>query len=506
MVVSQNKNTVRSLENQGQIECTGRASKISASTKYEYCSERLSAFGGLLGLIKFLKLIEFREIFEKMYKPPKRRPQFGNYNMIYSLLILLFIGFNRVWHFLYIQNDPMVCSTFNVLKLPYVTTFWRYVDSLGINQGQSLLQVMSAMRERVWHLCNISLKTIHIDIDTTVNTIFGNQQGGRKGHNTKNRGKKAYRPLLCFISETREYIYGKLRKGDTIGGDEMSKVIKSLKKYIPACVNRVLLRADGEFISWQSVKASIEEGYDFIFGNKVCNPPFDESEWYKTNKTSKLEYNETIYQPVGWEQACRFVAMRFPKKESKSKYKQLELFEENNYEYRIFVTNFTAKPHKAIAEYDKRADCENLVGESKREGLSAVPTGKFSNNYAYFQIVMLAYNIWRSFKMLSGYSQKEQTVNVNEASSKESKCELKEIVDNTIRIARLKLLFIASKITYHSKVYKVKYSEHDSRASGLFKFYEYLDDRIKQPRPWLDSNRWYSKHLSAFNPPETEAA
>ncbi len=98
----------------------------------------------------------------------------------------------------------MLCSIFNVVKLPYVTTYWRYVDSLGLNQGKSLLLIMSALRERVWHLCEICHETIHIDIDTTVETIFGNQQGGRKGHNTKNRGKKAFRPVLGFIEETRE--------------------------------------------------------------------------------------------------------------------------------------------------------------------------------------------------------------------------------------------------------------------------------------------------------------
>lgn len=53
-----------------------------------------------------------------------------------------------------------------------------------------------------------------------------------------------------------------------------------------------------------------------------------------------------------------------------------------------------------IAEHDKRADVENLVGEAKREGLEAIPSGKFKNNYAFFQIVMLTYNIWRYMKIM----------------------------------------------------------------------------------------------------------
>jgi hypothetical protein len=46
-----------------------------------------------------------------------------------------------------------------------------------------------------------------------------------------------------------------------------------------------------------------------------------------------------------------------------------------------------------IATYDKMADVENLVGEAKREGLDVISSSRFKNNYAFFQIVMLAYNI-----------------------------------------------------------------------------------------------------------------
>jgi hypothetical protein len=58
--------------------------------------------------------------------------------------------------------------------------------------------------------------------------------------------------------------------------------------------------------------------------------------------------------------------------------------------YRIFCTNLPGPAHQIIADYDKRADVENLVGEAKREGLDMIASAKFKNNYAFFQIVMLA--------------------------------------------------------------------------------------------------------------------
>jgi hypothetical protein len=369
---------------------------------------------------------------------------------------------------------------------------------MGINQGKSLLAVMSALRERVWHLCEIDYRAIHIDIDTTVETIYGNQQGGRKGHNTKNRGKKGFRPVLCFIEETREYFAGKLRVGETMGGKEVGEVIRGFKNYLPGCVKEVTLRGDGEFISWESVEAAEEEGYQYIFGNKGCNPPFDPLKWYKIGENDRIEYNECIYQPKGWKRACRFVAMRIPEdKPREGKAVQSKLFEDEKYTYREFVTNKRGKAHKVIEEYDKRADSENLIGEAKREGLAAIVSNKFATNYAYFQIVMLSYNIWRSFKMLAGHSRLEQ-MRQTEGNKPETPCAAREVIDNTIRIARLKLLFIAAKITGHSNTHEVKYSQHDSRVSCLFRFMRYLDERLRRARPWLDGKRWFSKHLSVL--------
>ena len=185
--------------------------------------------------------------------------------------------------------------------------------------------------------------------------------------------------------------------------------------------------------------------------------------------------------------------------QQKEKPCRASFFEGEKYTYREFVTSMTGKAHKVIEEYDKRADSENLIGEAKREGLAAIVSNKFMTNYAYFQIVMLSYNIWRSFKMLAGHSQLlEQQQQQAEGSKVEPQCAAREVIDNTIRIARLKLLFIAAKITGHSNTYEVKYSEHDSRVSGLFRFMGYLDERIRQVRPWLDTRRWLSRHLSAL--------
>ena len=51
---------------------------------------------------------------------------------------------------------------------------------------------------------------------------------------------------------------------------------------------------------------------------------------------------------------------------------------------------------------DKRAAAENLIGEAQREGVLAIPSNNFQANHAFFQFVMLAYNLWRWTKLLAG--------------------------------------------------------------------------------------------------------
>ena len=99
MVKRRKSNTKKNRIRKGFCKKRARARKIDASTAYETCSEQLSPFGGLLALIKFFDLVEFKKIFCSAYHEPSRDPKLGHYSMMMRIFILLFIGFNRIWHF-----------------------------------------------------------------------------------------------------------------------------------------------------------------------------------------------------------------------------------------------------------------------------------------------------------------------------------------------------------------------------------------------------------------------
>jgi hypothetical protein len=480
MVKQQFYSTAKTHDCKGLSQGSARTNKINASTAYDTCREQLSPFGGLLALIKFLDLIQFKQLVDEHYRPPRRRPILGDWGMLTGVLMLLFIGFNRLWHFTYVRLDSLLCGIFHLNRLPAASTYWRYVDSLGINQANSLVKLMTGLRQRIWQLCGLRFHRLHINLDTTVETLYGHQQGGRKGHNPSHRGKKGYRPVLAFIEQTRECLLGRLRKGETLSGAEAAAFIHKLKRQLPAGTYRVLLLGDGEFLSWDSVAAATQEGFQFIFGNKVCQPVFDPRRWYRPRKRRSVEYNSCWYQPMGWRQPCRFVAMRIPK-DPAAQNAQQPLFDEDRFTYRIFCTNLHISAHKAIAIYDRRADVENLIGEVKREGLDAIPSAKFNTNAAFFQLVLLAYNIWRYFKLIAQQSREaEEKTDIQVATATPAR----GLQTHTNRIGRLRLLLIAAKVVFSSNRNKLRYSIHDARTPTMIGFLRFLDRLRARPWPW----------------------
>ena len=474
MVRSAKEDSRRKPEKQGEDCAFAGATKIGPGTSYGYTEDRLTPYGGLLPLEKLLDGLKFRELFHSYYPEPKRQTHYGSYFFIKGLLLLLFIGFRRIYHFFYVREDSLLLGLLGVSKLPDMSTFWRYLHSVGINQAGAMVRLMAALRERAWQTLNLELRRVHVDIDTTVETVYGQIQGARKGHNPKARGKKGLRPVLAFLAETKEYLSGKLRRGETIGGEETAKFIAGLPSLLPGSVRQVTVRADAEFFSWEAVHACFEAGFGFILAVKRAAVPFEANRWYSLNNKTGVQYNQCDYQPAGWEFACRFVAMRIPK-EAAPEGGQESLFEDDHYKYRIFVTNLSKTPHSTIAEYDLRAGAENLVGEAKREGLAAIPSKNFHSNMAYFQIVMLAYNLWRYLKLLSHPDTPEPSVL------------------NTIHVSRLKLLFLAAKLVTHSNRTMLKYGCPPERRPLLDRLFSKVNHLRNHPEIWASPIVWQNR-------------
>ena len=81
---------------------------IGPSTPHEFTSELLTPFGGFLLFVKMLAALQFEKLFEETFVAPERKPQHGHYVMFKGIIFLLVIGFQRIFHFSYISQEPML--------------------------------------------------------------------------------------------------------------------------------------------------------------------------------------------------------------------------------------------------------------------------------------------------------------------------------------------------------------------------------------------------------------
>jgi hypothetical protein len=206
-------------------------------------------------------------LIEEIITVKRRLRAMSFYPFLLSMVLAIYVGFSRLHHLRYVARDPMLTRILKVLALPVQSTYWRFLDSLHGGVAQPLLHGQQKMRERVWAAAQVRLDCITLDTDTTVHTIYRqNKMGARKGYNPKNRGKKSYPPILTFIAETREYIWGELRNGDRPSGQQIARHLEAVLAAVPPGVKRRLARADSGFYCWDAVQAYEKGKVEFISG------------------------------------------------------------------------------------------------------------------------------------------------------------------------------------------------------------------------------------------------
>ena len=451
MVTNRKQHNFETRARQASRETSPGPNEIRASTAYDFSAKNLTPYGGLLPVATMLEKVGFRSLVEETLTVGRRTRVMSVYQFVLAMVLGAYVGFARLYHLRFIARDPILAGILKVTQLPPQSTFWRFLASLSANVVQQILSVQRQMRERVWAAANVQLHTATLDTDTTVHTLYGNQMGGRKSYNPKNKGKKSYQPMLTFIAETREYLWGGLRNGDRPSGKEIARHIGEAVKALPAVVKRILARADSGFYCWEAVEAYEKAKCQFILVARKTSRLLEElnkSNWKPSPDTDADEQCEFKYQPEGWGKAYRFLALRYeqtPEKEEKSESVQYQLFATAQFVYRVFVTNMDDSLPELVWFYGQRGSAENLIKEANNDaGLAAHPSGRFVMNQNHFQVAMLAYNL-NCWLMLFNREATETAVTLQHT---------------TLATARLRFLFVAAKIWRHAGRTGISYADH----------------------------------------------
>ena len=76
------------------------------------------------------------------------------------------------------------------------------------------------------------LKSIIIDIDSSVVNVEGHQEGAVKGYNPKKPGNRCYNLQLAFCDEIQANLTGYVRCGDTYTANGAAEIIKEIMAHL----------------------------------------------------------------------------------------------------------------------------------------------------------------------------------------------------------------------------------------------------------------------------------
>ena len=470
MVTDKKKDSPKTSEKQGSDDHAPDLNKINASTPYDFNGRNLTPYGGLLPVITMLEKLGFQSLVEQTLTSKRIPRAMDLYRFVLGIVLGLYIGFPRLNQLRFIARDPILTGILKVTKLPVQSTFWRFVNALHRHIARQMLTIMRTMRERVWEAANVKLEVVTIDTDTTVHTLYGKQMGGRKGYNPKNKGKKSYQPMLTFIAETREYVWGELRNGDRPTGKQIGDHLRNVGAALPPGVKQIYGRADSGFYCREAIEGYEQLNARFVVcARKTARmvEQLRQAVWKPSPKTDAEAECEFHYQPDGWSKPYRFVALRKekPREEVEAEEaEQYQLFETSQYKYRVFVTDFAEPIDFVVWFYGQRGGAENLIKEANNDaGLTAHPSHRFDVNSNHFQFAMLAYNL-NCWLMLF---------------NREPQADTTALRHTTLATSRLRFLFVAAKIWRHAGRTGVSYSDHYEE-KGVF---QRLMDRLRRIAP-----------------------
>jgi hypothetical protein len=316
--------------------------------------------------------------------------------MVLALIYPIMLGLDRLETTALLRRN----GTFQ-----YLTGLPGYPDPQTLRRF--LLQAPSDFREQLhrfnnWLLAHFIRRPTHrsrliLDLDSTVLTVFGHQEGAEVGYNPRYRGKRSYDPLLCVEANSTFLWDTELRSGNAGTWDGSPELLASCFLSLPADLRELRVRADAGF-GFHPVLSMLEErpAQYAVVARMASGLKQKLSGLRYERLNARWEIAECEYRAQGWPQSRRCIVARRPVEETEP---QPSLFTLQRYAYRAWITNLALTPAGVWHYYDGRAGMERRIRELREDfALRKIPTRAFAANALYLEVVRMAYNLVTAFQ------------------------------------------------------------------------------------------------------------
>jgi hypothetical protein len=260
-------------------------------------------------------------------------------------------------------------------------------------ESASLLRDALFSLTRKW-LSKNNLSRITIDCDSTVSTVYGNQEGAEKGYNPHKKGANSYHPLLCYCSEMKLLINSWFRTGSVYTSNGICDFLRQTLTILPEHIKQIFFRADSGFFSGELFDFLEEGSHQYLVKVKLKNLTslLKKQEWIAVN--GKECICEFEYKAKDWKVSRRLKAIRILT--GLAQYEVFgELYQAPKYEYFCYCSNLKGLDGKGLhGLYGGRAESENWIEHTKEQlHASHTVTDNFQVNDILWQLAVLGYNL-----------------------------------------------------------------------------------------------------------------
>lgn len=367
-----------------------------------YTNKEITPWGGMLFLKQMLGKIGFRELVEQNPDLPQSGSNRGykTSTIIEGFITSIWSGANRFLHTEVTRHDLTLGKIFDWKNTPGQDTYKRFFSKFNQTTNQKVSDYFYS-----WIFDNFKFDNFTLDIDSSVMTRYGQQEGAKKGYNPNKKGRPSHHPLIAFIADVKLVANMWLRSGNTSSANNFLSFLEdTLSKLKHKTVG--LIRLDSGFFQSDILDYLEEKTIDYIVAAKFTHPiqrlVHDCNNWVVLD--TGIEISEQMYQSDSWKKSRRIVVVRQRIKDRpQATGKQLGLFLEEeihkNYRYSAYATNMKLAPAEIWRLYRGRGDAENRIKELKYDfGFDSFNLNNFYATEAALTFAMIAYNLMALFR------------------------------------------------------------------------------------------------------------
>jgi len=354
-------------------------------------------FAGSKVMLAFLETIRLNHALKNLGFAKAANAIFPTHTILHYLIIGWLLGCERLFHFKSLQADALLQQTLGG-RLPHHSLLGKELLRLGVSHDELVPELRKLNRDIIVPALP---ETLTLDLDSTVETVYGNQQGAAVGVNSHKRGRKSYHPLLVYEGQSRMLVNASLRSGNTSSSTDVLAFAEQTLQLLRHSTVRYV-RFDkgfgGEdfYTFWESRHI----GYvgKLKWTSRLAQQVQACEHWTRfVDEDWIIEGLVLCYRATTWTKTRRVAVIRKMQRYD-GDHPQLEL--DLLWQYEAMVTTEAWEAIDVWRFYNQRCCMENYIKEGKNGfAIHRIPTKSFASNEIDLLLKLMAYNLFERFKL-----------------------------------------------------------------------------------------------------------